>query len=116
MRFATYVASWLVFLCEGVGLTSRMGFSQWHRTESALSQTFEEVRGAVTGKVASPGHLRVLSESEVGCFLLFVYVSNILEAHCSSFAPASIGEEARPQGDLIVNVHTREPTAPAGRF
>ncbi|KAL8292019.1 hypothetical protein RQP46_001485 [Phenoliferia psychrophenolica] len=37
----------------------------WIKTESSLAQTFEVVKGAVTGEVASPGSLRVLSESDL---------------------------------------------------
>ncbi|KAM0749353.1 hypothetical protein T439DRAFT_315583 [Meredithblackwellia eburnea MCA 4105] len=37
----------------------------WHRTESTLTQTFEVVKGAITGDTASPGVLRVITASEL---------------------------------------------------
>ncbi|KAK4701892.1 hypothetical protein P7C70_g4341, partial [Phenoliferia sp. Uapishka_3] len=37
----------------------------WIKTESSLAQTYELVKGAVTGETASPGALRVISEADL---------------------------------------------------
>ncbi|KWU43200.1 hypothetical protein RHOSPDRAFT_29738 [Rhodotorula sp. JG-1b] len=39
--------------------------SEWVKTRTSLGQTVEVIKGAVTGETAAPGHLRVISASDL---------------------------------------------------
>lgn len=62
-----YVRDFNVFLYHHLTLLTSV-WTQWIKTESSLAQTYELVKGAVTGETASPGALRVITESEVSFF------------------------------------------------
>ena len=87
-----YVRDFNVLLYHHLTLLTSV-WTQWIKTESSLAQTYELVKGAVTGETASPGALRVITESEVSFCLN--QIDRLLMG-----CVARTREEAGPEGDL----------------
>lgn len=49
--------------------------SQWVKTRTSIGQTFEVVKGAITGETAAPGALRTITASEVSSFPIVTRLS-----------------------------------------